>query len=225
MPANNVNPRRLPLLPSTLLITALLLSGCNPTPPEHPFLPWEVTEVDQGISVFGVHLGKTSLLEIRQMHDMRAELAVFQAPDGTLALEAFFGRVRLGPLEAQIIAVAEASQEQLQALIVDSATPTPQPSGSWRFELTYDAIREAQHYPVRSLSYVPTATYDEELVVRRFGTPDRTLTTQDGSQHWLYPTKGTMVSFSSRGKNIFQYIDPAQFDSLVETIHAPVERP
>lgn len=206
-------------LPLLLAVLLLLLTACSAEPPDHPYLPWEIEQTEEGsISVFGITLGQTSLLEIRRLLDKRAELAVFESPEGERALEAYYGKMMIGPLEARLVAVAEVEQSQIDSWLENANQPDPQPSGAWRFALSYEAIEEAQHLPVRSLSYVPTARYDRKLVTRRFGTPASKQHDARDTEFWLYPELGTVISFERDGRNLFQYIDPRQFDQLVESL-------
>ncbi|MFP4154585.1 MAG: hypothetical protein ACLFQH_00700 [Halothiobacillaceae bacterium] len=204
------------LLPVALLC---LLTACSAEPPDHPYLPWEIERTEEGhVSVFGITLGQTSLVEIRRLLDKRAEMAVFESPEGERALEAYFGKLMIGPLEARLVAVAEVEQARIDEWLASATQPDPQPSGAWRFELSFDAIEQAQHLPVRSISYVPTARYDRELVARRFGEPAEKRTDARKTEFWLYPDRGTLVSFDRDGRNLFQYIDPRQFDRLLATL-------
>ncbi|QGT77839.1 hypothetical protein GM160_02425 [Guyparkeria halophila] len=215
-------PRSIALAAS---LFAGLLAGCEPTPPDHPFLPWDVEVNDRGqVSVFGVTLGESTLLDFKRRYDQKADLAIFSQPGKPLSMEAFFGRMNVGPLTAKVILVAEVDPDTLERWAEDSRIADPTPSGARKLSMSDDALLEAQNKPIRSISYAPSADYEEDLITRRFGEPaekrpmPRAERDEDEppAQLWLYPEKGLAITVEPDDKELFQYINPAQFDQLVE---------
>lgn len=209
-------------LASSLLVA--LLTGCEATPPDHPFLPWDVEVNDRGhVSVFGVTLGESTLLDFKRLYDQKADLAMFAKPDEPLTLEAYFGRMNVGPLTARVILVADVDEATLQRWAEESRIADPTPSGARKLSMSDEALLEAQDKPIRSISYAPTADYDEALITRRFGTPAEKRSLPRGerddeppAQIWLYPDKGVAITVEPDDTELFQYINPARFDQLVE---------
>ena len=215
-------PRSLALA-SSLLVA--LLAGCEPTPPDHPFLPWDIEVNDRGhVSVFGVTLGESTLLDFKRLYDQKANLAIFAQPGEPLTMEAFFGRMNVGPLTARVILVAEVDDETLNRWAEESRIADPTPSGARKLSMSDAALREAQDKPIRSISYAPTADYDAALITRRFGEPTEKRTIphaerdedEPRAELWLYPKKGLAITVEPDDTELFQYINPAQFDQLVE---------
>ncbi|MGM0517094.1 MAG: hypothetical protein ACQER6_05815 [Pseudomonadota bacterium] len=215
------------LIPRLLALTLLaaMATGCDRTPPDHPFLPWdmEVNERDH-VQVFGVTLGESTLLDFKRLYDQKADLAMFAKPDEPLTLEAYFGRMSVGPLTARVILVADVDEATLQRWADESTIADPTPSGARKLSMSDEALLEAQDKPIRSISYAPSADYEEELIRRRFGEPAeiRKLPRGDRDEDepvarlWLYPAKGLAITMEPEDKELFQYINPARFDQLVE---------
>ncbi|MDY0146711.1 MAG: hypothetical protein RBR56_01540 [Halothiobacillus sp.] len=206
------------------LMVALLLGGalaaCSAKAPDHPFLPWDIQVFPDGTSaVFGVHLGKDSLLEFKRVYDQKAELAIFVDPDKKASLEAYFGTMNLGALTAKVAIVAKTDPKELnQWVAANHAKPDPTPSGAWKYPMTDEHIRKAQYFPIESITYQPAAEYTTGLIDRHFGKPEEIRHTKDKTQYWLYPSKGLLITINSDGKDLFQYISPKDFDILASTI-------
>lgn len=199
---------------------AVSLAACSSKAPDHPFLPWDIKVFPDGTSaVFGVHLGKDSLLTFKRVYNQKAELAIFVDPDKKATLEAYFGSMNVGALKAKVAIVAKTDPKELYQWIANNhARPDPTPSGAWKYPMSDEQIRKAQYFPIESITYRPAATYTTKLIDRHFGKPEEIRQTKDKTQYWLYPKKGLLIAVSSDGKDLFQYISPKDFSKLVSTI-------
>ncbi|HER33973.1 MAG: hypothetical protein JXJ30_02355 [Halothiobacillaceae bacterium] len=216
----------LPTLPALLgvLLTSLLLAGCDNRPPDHAFLPWDikVNENDQ-VSVFGVTLGESTLLDFKRLYDQKADLAMFAQPGEPMTMEAYFGQMAIGPLTAKVVLVADVDTTTLERWAEQSSTADPTPSGARKLTLSDEALLEAQEKPIRSISYAPSADYEEDLIRRRFGEPaeKRAMPHAERDEDapsatlWLYPAKGLAITVEPDDTELFQYINPGRFDQLV----------
>lgn len=206
------------------LVVALLLgaglAACTAKAPDHPFLPWDIKVFPDGSSaVFGVHLGKDSLLEFKRVYNQKADLAIFVDPDKKASLEAYFGTMNVGALTAGVTLVAQTDPKELNAWVAANyAKPDPTPSGAWKFSMTDAHIRKAQHFPIESITYRPAAQYTIDIINRHFGKPEEIRRSKNDIQYWLYPKKGLLISISKDGKDLFQYISPKDFGILAATI-------
>ncbi|MFW6021825.1 MAG: hypothetical protein ACOCPR_07040, partial [Guyparkeria sp.] len=183
----------------------------------------EVNDSGQ-VEVFGVTLGESTLLDFKRRYNQKADLAIFAKPGEPLSLEAFFGRMNVGPLSAKVILVADIEQETLERWAEESRIADPTPSGARKLSMSDEALLEAQDQPIRSISYAPSADYEEELITRRFGEPAEKRPIPRGERDqdeppamlWLYPEKGVAITVEEDDKELFQYINPEDFDQLVE---------
>lgn len=215
------------------LLAITLLGGCDQSPPEHAFLPWDTQVNERGqVAVFGVTLGESTLLDFKRLYDQKADLAIFTKAGEPMTLEAYFGQMHVGPLTATVVLIAEADEETLQRWAEQSQLANPTPSGARMLSMSDDAIVEAQEKPIRSISYVPTADYSEELIRRQFGEPSQRQVIADPERGedeapavlWLYPEKGLAITVEPNGKELFQYINPDEFDQLLARSIANIEK-
>ncbi|AHK80017.1 hypothetical protein M911_13610 [Ectothiorhodospira haloalkaliphila] len=193
---------------------SMLLTGPPPQPSEDE-LPWNVEVLDGGnSSVFGVTLEQTPLNELRDRLRLFPSLGLFVSPNGDRRLEAYFGSVKLGPFETNLLARLMADEDTLDAMVARSVNDKPMPSGARRLELSEQDTRRALELPVAELSYVPRARYDEQTVLERFGRDPQKLLMDDGRQYYLYPDTGVAILLTARGRDTLHFISPRNFDDL-----------
>ena len=143
---------------------------------------------------------------------------MFSKPGEPLTLEAYFGRMSVGPLTARVILVGDVDQETLERWASQSTTADPTPSGARKLSMSDEALLEAQDKPIRSISYAPSADYDEALLIRQFGEPAerRELPRADRDEDdpvaelWLYPTKGLAITVEPEDKELFWIAETAE---------------
>lgn len=210
-----------------IIAAAFTLAACDVAPPDHPFLPWDFEVNEQGnVEVFGLEIGESSLVDFRRKYDQRADLAIFRDPDQRLSLEAYFGETAVGALNAQVVLVADVSQEQLETWAGESMNIDPTPSGARQMTMSDEAIRAAQHLPIYSIHYAARADYSHELVERRFGVPNEVRIEPDEEEqieYWLYPERGLLIILDEDGRDVFQYINPRDFAALEDVIAHTLE--
>lgn len=202
---------------------ALLLAACGTAEPPAEAtqnLPWQVEILPDGQNrVFGIVPGQTTLLEAKRTLDKKGDVSLFKSADGTLSLELFYGKTRLGFLDAYLIAEVAASDEQLKMLAEHASNPKAQPSGAWKLDLPFEDYVTIQDWPVRSLTYIPaTVQFDAAMLTRRFGTPAEKRPIDEGREYWLYPDKGLVIMLAEKEREIIQYVAPADFPRLKDKI-------
>jgi hypothetical protein len=202
---------------------ALLLTACGtaePPPEATQNLPWQIEILPGGQSrVFGIIPGQTTLLEAKRILDKKGDVNLFKSSDGTLSAELFYGKIRLGFLDAYLIAEAGGDELQLQAMLERASNPKAQPSGAWRYDLAVEDIRNLQDWPIRSLTYIPAAVqFDAAFLEKHFGPPAEKRPIDEGREYWLYPDKGLVVMLADKEREILQYVAPADFGRLKDQI-------
>lgn len=184
-------------------------------------LPWDIeVHADGSSSVFGVHLGRTSLRALAERLHALPEVGLFVGPGARRSLEAYFGRVQLGVLEARLVARLGASPAQLEAWAREPASDKPMPSGARKLELIEANLAQAMELPVVGLTYVPTAQYDPELVRQRFGAPQERIELSAARGYWLYPDRGLAILMDTEGREVLEYTTPDRFQTLRARISA-----
>lgn len=201
----------------TLVALALALMLPGGRAPEHePRLPWQIeTLPDGGARVFGLTLGRSSLADARQVLGADGALTLFRSPDGEISLEAYFERLFISGLKADLVLNLELDPAEVQSLYDRGQRVSQLGSGTQKVELAALDRERMAAAPIRLITYLPTADLEPELLARLFGEPARRVAEVDsGIEHWLYPDKGLDIAVNSEGKEVFQYIAPERFGEL-----------
>lgn len=182
------------------------------------FLPWRVsTTTDGSTHVLGVDVGDTTFKELMFKLQLLAEPALFEAPDGELTLEAYFGKKKFGLLEARLIAELDADQTLLKKMLAEQKGRDSTPSGHWKYALSVANTRLANDLRVWRLVYLPVADYDLKQM-KFFGEPEEILKVNKTAEYWLYPSKGMALLYDSAGKEIFYYVAPRDYQRLRKSL-------
>jgi hypothetical protein len=195
--------------------------------------PWAVSGQADGSSVVfgpnGLRLSplkeqSSTLADVLRLWPIEHQVAVVasQAEDG--ALEAFVDPAQLSFVTGKLVVSLHATPEQLKGLKDRAAKVEFMESTTRRFTLAVGDMADALKAPIRGLSLVPQAQLDAPTVIQRFGPPGLRMTVGTGEaavEHLLYPDKGIDVALHAKGKDVIQYVSPAQFeDRLLEPLQA-----
>lgn len=190
-------------------------------------LPWDVRRLpDGGSQVFGWSLGRTTLEQISTELGSIPEVGVFVGPGDAIVAEAYFGRVRMGVLEARLVARLGIDEPRLRVFASRFVKGKPMPSGARRLEMQERDLRVAYASPVVALSYIPYAQYERSLIQRRFGEPVERIELSPTSAWWLYPEMGLAILVDDDGREVLEYVQPGAFATLRDQVteRAPVVR-
>lgn len=178
-------------------------------------LPWQITLTEDGNSkVFGITLNQTTVREALGILKSFPETAVFQHKNGRQNLEAYISSVSLSGLTAKVILEYGADTATLQRYIRDSVKKEGTPSGAFKYSLNEQDALEAMQSAVISISYIPYAQFDDEIILQRFGIANETIRLDENSSILLYPELGLSISYNSDAKEVLQYVAPADFERL-----------
>lgn len=203
------------------LAIAMLLPGGRP-PDREPLLPWKIgLDPDGSTQVFGLTLGHSTLADARLQLQADATVNLFASPAGTYYLEAYFDRVSLSGLKANLVLSLDLPQPQAEAMFERGLRISQLGSGAKKVDLAAQDLDTVVHLPIRLITYLPVANLDEPLIRRRFGEPQRLIPEPDSETvHWLYPEQGLDIALDPQGPEVFQYLRPADFHEIL----APLER-
>lgn len=177
--------------------------------------PWQIRVLGPDrIQVMGLTLGETTLEQLRQRFGQIEGIALFRNPDGRYSLEAYLGKVSIGPLSGRWIVTLEASQQELETLTGRAIKRIKTDNGSYRWTLEGDAKAAQAGRTVSSLTMIPGyGGLDETFLRTRFGDPDRVVAVDETSEQWLYPERGLRILFDREGKELFEYMTPSMMRS------------
>jgi hypothetical protein len=194
---------------------AILLPGGRQTDP-NPKLPWDIeTHADGSSTLFGLRFGVSTLQDAQTLLQLEPELTLFKTGEDGFTVEAYFERVFLSGLKADMVFTLEIPQEQLEGIYERGLRAAKLGSGVTKVTLTPGDIAAAASAPLRHLTYLPVADLDEDLLQSRFGAPKEKIKEKGGSTHWLYPEKGLDIAVDPDRKEVFQYVAPKDFEHLV----------
>ena len=209
---------RMPL--GILAVVALLLVAfLGFAPPPDPDLvrprtdlPWQVTGNPDGSSrVFDLQLGTATLAEAIAKFGPVEAMALFEPAAGPLALEAFFGNVRLGPLNAKVVVGLAASDDELRGLRGASRKREGSPSGDWKYSVDDSAAKHAGRR-LTAITYIPsTRGLDADFFRERFGEPSAWRQENENAVTWFYPQFGLTVLIDDRAREVLEYQAPRDF--------------
>jgi hypothetical protein len=186
---------------------AILLPGGR-TVDSNPRLPWDISiNANNEVSVFDITLNHSHLIDAREVFQAQGEVNMFLADSGDPALEAYFERIFLNGLRADIILVLKVDNTELQAMFNRGSRISRTSDTVHKVELSSDDRLLVEKYPIELINYIPAANLDEELILRRFGKPSKKVSeSQTGITHWIYPEKGLSIGINPEGKELIQYM-------------------
>lgn len=212
----------LSLILIVLAIAILIPGGGEPDP--NPKLPWNITVDESGKpSVLGITLGQTTLEAAQRNFKEPGEVSLFVSPEGDYFVEAYFERLYLSGIRAAIILSLDVDDETLKAIFKRGARIERMDTGNRKVTLRSDDIDTLAQSTFRHMTYIPSANLDPELIKRRFGEPDKMIqeaNSEAGTTHWVYLDKGLDIAHNLEGKEIFQYVIPAEMDRIVKPLEA-----
>ncbi len=204
-------------------------------------LPWQVDSLPGGASkVMGLTLapsasasGATSgtasgsaqpastLADAQQQWGEAMQIAIIAAPGEDGLLEAFVDPASAGFITGKAVITAQLSSAEIRAMRERAIKSEFMESTTRKYTLTPADLQTALKAPITALSFIPQANLDADTVVARFGTPAERVRSNGHLEHFLYPAKGLDLALDSEGKELLQYVAPAEFDKLRQPLLKP----
>ena len=198
-------------------LVVLFFSACTGerNQPKEDIYPWQIAvQADGKLRVFGITLKQSRLLDATKVLGSNYDLGLFETENQPLSLEAYFNEVTLGGISGKFILTLEASQAELVALRDQAVKRKVLESGARRYTVTYADKVQLAEKTITSLGYIPYINLDEEIIKRRFGEPAERIVIDQKRQHLLFPELGLDLLLDEKGKELLQYVDPAEFGKL-----------
>ena len=197
------------------LAIALLIPGQPKEQAVH--LPWQIEAGANGTSrVFGLTLGRSTLMEAKERFQEEAEVSLFATDEGERVVEAYFDQVTLSGIKAKVVIAVDLAPQELDGMYDRGIRIATLGSGIRKITLAPDDLGKAMRAPVASITYLPRIDLDPELVERRFGKPSERIREEEHAiEHWLYPEKGLDIALNEEKKDVLQYVAPSRFNKLV----------
>lgn len=204
------------LLIATLLglAIAILIPGGKSTDTS-PMLPWQVTiDANGNSSVFGITMDQSTLSDAENLYQKKSTVSLFASPDNNYAIEAFFERLYLSGIRANLVMNIDIDPNTAAQMMERGIRISRLGSGSSKVTLNEEDLKRIGASTISLITYLPATDLDEELIQKRFGEPKERIPEASGTVHWLYPDKGLDIALSPKTKEVFQYIPPARFEQI-----------
>lgn len=200
------------------IATAILMPGGR-TVDEAPKLPWLINTDSEGYTeVFGLTIGQSTLSEAEQAFSQQAKLSLFRSPEGDMDIEAYFDRIFLSGLKANIVLRMDVDEVSASKIFERGLRISQMGSGSKKVELAEEDRELMGRTTFELLTYLPAADLDPELIAKHFGDPEEKIRETEKTEHWLYPAKGLDIAVNSETKEVFQYVIPKNFHKVREPL-------
>lgn len=187
-------------------------------PPMTHGMPWQIEHPGPGQSrVFGLTLGGGAASTLADAQRLSAEipkLALLAPQDAPPALEAYFENISFGALTGKLVLSIAASPAELEAMRGNAAKTDHLETGIRKYVLNETDRQRAERLPLAAIAFIPAAGLDAAIVLQRFGAPAERIRQGETLEHFLYPEHGLDIVLDSKGKEVLQYVAPADFARL-----------
>ena len=205
---------------SVFLVVIGLLVACGDRPAigEQTY-PWQIKITAKGNSqVFGIELDEMPLGHAARALKKNYEIGLFENKNGVLSLEAYFSEFARGGLSGKLIVLIQTDKNMLDNFKASSVKQKRQESGGIKYTLSVKDQKHAEQLIISGLSYIPYSQLDKEMIEKRFGIPDRVVTSSDKLNHYIYIKKGLDLIQDDNGKELLQYVSPKNMQRLLEPL-------
>jgi len=182
-------------------------------------LPWQVETLPDGITrVFGLQIGSSRLTDVLDILGSDVDLAIIAAPDEVGNLEMYYGHYRTGLLSGKLVLQTGIGEQEIIRLRENSVNSKYMASGqAKKYILSPDDLIHVLNETVTGVTFIPVVNLDEEVILARFGEPDRRIQLT-GVTHYLYPRIGLEIALHEEGKEVLQYVSPHAFQQLIKPL-------
>jgi len=206
------------LLVAMLLAQMLFAPQREAAPATTHGMPWQIEHPGPGQSrVFGLTLGgsaASTLADALRLSAASPKLALLTPPDAPPSLEAYFESVSFGALTGKLVLSIAASATELESMRTNAAKTGHLQSGVRQYALDEADWQRAERLPLAAIAFIPSAGLDDAVILQRFGTPAERIRQGETLEHFLYPAQGLDIVLDNKGKEVLQYVAPAEFARL-----------
>lgn len=200
------------LLKTLIILLLILLSIVGlmmiPSPQAPAPKPWQIEiQADGNPQVLDIHLGNTTYDQLVKRWQEVGEVGIFKEPEALQqsTVEVFFPRINLGGLSGRAVINLQIDYETIEAMISRGYGGQLQQSGARLYEPSVDDRPQLLQAPVYAITYIPTISMDEQMLLSRLGAPAEQQALEAGKTLWVYPDLGLSIELSDDGEAVFQY--------------------
>lgn len=198
-----------------------------------PEAPWHaVVGADGSLQALGLRLPGSTLADAQRRWGDGLQVALMvgrveAGRDELPALEASVESAAPGGVSGRVVLGAQATPAELKAWAVRAAKHEQVSASTRRLTLNAADAAQALRSPITSIAFIPTAQLDAEILRQRFGEPQQVIGAAEALQHWLYPARGLSIALDPKGRELLQFVPPAEFDARLRAplLAAPANQP
>lgn len=184
-------------------------------------LPWHIERLPNGHArVFGLVLGQSTLEDAYRQFGADARIALIAAQGESGSVEAFYDSAAAGPITGKMILTLQTTQAEREAMLKRAVKAEVTENAARRILLADADLQALRQAKLAGITFIPSADLAEDVIRQRFGAPAETIRIDERISHWLYPDKGLDVQFDAKGKEVLQYVAPADFHRLRDPLMA-----
>lgn len=180
--------------------------------------PWasDIT-ADGALRVFSLRVPGSTLADAQARWPDGFQLGLMAplAGSGPVSLEAYAENARPGGIAGRVILTTGPSDEQLQGWRARAVKNEVISAQTRRLTLHPDDVAQALRASITGVSFIPNAQLDAGVLRQRFGEPRRIIGAGQPAEHWLYPDRGLAILLDTQGRELMQYVPPADFERLL----------
>lgn len=205
-----------------LAIPLLFISGGERAPTDDETkLPWRIETLPGGGSrVFGLTLGESILEDAYRQFGTDVQIALIAAQGEPGSVEAYYDSAHAGPITGKMILTLETTPAEREVMLKRAVKAEVTENAARRITLADADLQELRRARIAGITFIPAANLTEDIVMQRFGAPSERIRLDENISHWLYADKGLDVRLDAKGKEVLQYVAPANFARLRDPLLA-----
>jgi hypothetical protein len=174
--------------------------------------PWRVDVDAAGRSrVFNLELPGATLETARRQFGDDLQIGLMARRGQPGVLEAYLESFTADFISGRLLLAADADAGVVAGWQA-RARATPVDADTVRYTLAPDDLALALRAPLVGITFIPVAQLDAATLRARFGEPAERLASGERLVQWMYPAKGLAVVLDSEGREVLQYVAPADFE-------------
>ena len=175
-------------------------------------LPWQVQRQGDAVRVFGLKLPGSTLGDAQSLWGDGLQVAVMAGRGRPGALEAYVERHEVGGIVGRLVLATELPPDAVSRLQENAAKIEPVDADTRRYALRAEDRATLVRTALVGITFLPSVNLDAATLRQRFGEPAETRREGERLQHWLYPALGLAILLDAGGKEVLQYVAPAEFE-------------
>lgn len=185
-------------------------------------LPWQVRRHGDASVVFGIELPGSTLADARRRWGDGLQIALMAERGSAGAVEGYVEGFDSGGVTGKLVLATELPVATLERLRSDAARVEAVDERTLRHHLRAADLAGVLSAPIVGITFIPAANLDADTLRERFGEPAERRGAGERLEHWLYPQRGLAIVLDAQGKDLLQYVAPADFE---RRLRAPLARP